>query len=188
MKGNSIRFATVCISSLLILPGLILLGKSYADDDALLIKSREVTAQFAAEMQSALQTAMATGGPIGAIDACKITAPDIAARLSAEHGVTVSRTSLRVRNPANTAEAWQMSVLESFEQSAPPAEYFERIGNNAARYMKPIPTGAICLNCHGTVLPPDIAAALDEAYPNDQARGYYLDDVRGAFSVVWPET
>ena len=165
----------------------LLAGSALGDDeDALLSKSREITASFAAEMQAALQTAMASGGPVGAIDACKVTAPGIAARLSAESGADVGRTSLRVRNPDNGADDRETEILVSFEESGGPAEHFERTENNGARYMKAIPTGAICLNCHGTVIPPDIASKLDEAYPDDQARDYYLGDVRGAFTVTWP--
>lgn len=134
----------------------------------------------------ALQEAMATGGPVAAIDACKVTAPQIAAGLSTDSGAIVSRTSLKVRNPGNAPAAWQSTVLEEFDGGNASTEFFERAGDGSARYMKAIPTGALCLNCHGTVLPPDIRAKLDEAYPTDAARGYYLGDIRGAFSVVWP--
>ena len=157
------------------------------DDDPLLARSREITAAFAGEMQMALQGAMASGGPVAAIGACKDTAPEIAARLSRESGATVSRTSLRVRNPANEPQAWQADVLRAFESDAATDEFFDRSGNNEARYMKAITTGALCLNCHGTVLAPDIRKKLDAAYPDDQARDYYLGDIRGAFSIVWPE-
>ena len=52
--------------------------------------------------------------------------------------------------------------------------------------MKAIPTGGICLTCHGTGLSPDIDAVLSQSYPHDLARGYEVGDVRGAFSVTWP--
>ena len=159
-------------------------ASAIAQDDPLLDKSRAVTAEFASRMQAALQQGMASGGPVAAIGACKDIAPDIAARLSAESGATVSRTSLKVRNRDNAAEAWQEDVLHEFE-SGDSEEFFERDGESGARYMKAIPTGGLCLNCHGTVLPPEVSARLQEAYPDDQAIGYYLGDIRGAFSVVW---
>ena len=158
-----------------------------ADEADTLRRSREITKQFAAEMQSALQGAMASGGPVAAIGVCKEIAPAIAARMSAETGAIVSRTSLKVRNPANTPEPWQATILQAFERGDVDDELFEHYGNNGSRYMKVIRTGAICLNCHGTVLAADVRQALDEVYPDDQARGYFLDDVRGAFSVVWPD-
>lgn len=157
-----------------------------ADEDALLTKSRNVVASFAAEMQTALQEAMAAGGPVAAIAVCKDVAPGIAERMSAETGATVGRTSLRLRNPANAPTDWQRDVLDEFDNGSRD-EFFERTGNNGARYMKTIKTGALCLNCHGTVLAPDVRRQLEDAYPDDQARGYYLDDVRGAFLVVWPD-
>lgn len=162
-------------------------GPATADEDELLAESRNVVASFAAEMQTALQEAMAAGGPVAAIAVCKDVAPGIAERMSAETGATVGRTSLQVRNPANTPSDWQRDVLADFDSGATD-EFFERTGNNAARYMKAITTGALCLNCHGTVLAPDVRRQLDDAYPDDQARGYYLDDVRGAFLVVWPDS
>jgi len=157
------------------------------DESALLLKSREITAQFATELQAALKQSMSSGGPLAAIGVCKDMAPQIAADLSRETGATVSRTSLRVRNTANTAEPWQAAVLREFDMAEEPAEHFEEFGENGARYMKPIRTGALCLTCHGSELSMDIRAKLDEAYPGDQARGYNIGDIRGAFSVVWPE-
>lgn len=157
-----------------------------AADDPRLVESRAVTAEFASRLQAALQDGMAAGGPVAAIGACKDLAPQIASTLSAEAGAAVSRTSSRVRNPQNRPTDWQADVLETFERDPAETEFFELRDDGSARYMKAIPTGALCLNCHGTVLAPDIRARLDEAYPDDQARGYYLGDLRGAFSVVWP--
>jgi len=157
------------------------------DESALLYKSREITTQFATELQTALQQSMASGGPLAAIGVCKEMAPQIAADLSRETGATVSRTSLRVRNKANTAEPWQATVLREFDRTDGPAEHFEELGENGTRYMKPIPTGALCLTCHGSELSMDIGAKLDEDYPGDLARGYNIGDIRGAFSVVWPD-
>lgn len=155
-------------------------------DEWLLVESRNIVELFGATLQSALQDAMASGGPVAAIDVCKHVAPEIAARISADTGAQVGRTSSRPRNPENQPQSWQRDVLETFENGSR-EEFFERTGNKGARYMRAIKAGAICLNCHGTALAPAIRAKLDEAYPDDQARGYYLDDLRGAFSVVWPD-
>jgi hypothetical protein len=164
------------------------LGSAGAQQDPLLDRSREVTAEFASRMQAALQQGMADVGPVGAIGVCKDIAPDIAEALSRESGATVSRTSLRVRNPQNAPDDWQEAALKRFEAADSPQEHFERTADGGARYLKAIPTGGLCLTCHGTVLAPEIETRLDEAYPEDKATGYYLGDIRGAFSVVWPGT
>jgi hypothetical protein len=52
--------------------------------------------------------------------------------------------------------------------------------------MRAIPTDALCLTCHGKTLAPDLAAAIARNYPGDQATGFELGQLRGAFSVTWP--
>lgn len=52
------------------------------------------------------------------------------------------------------------------------------------RFMKAIPTGEVCLKCHGTELAPGVAQALAGLYPEDRATGYSQGDIRGAFVVT----
>ena len=163
----------------------------YGNEDALLIESRDITAQFGAELKAALQDAMASGGPISAISVCRDLAPQIASQLSRESGAKVSRTSLRFRYPANAPEPWQAAILEEFESTATESrttEHFEHFGKNGARYLQAIPTGALCLSCHGVELPADVQDTLSREYPHDRARGYSVGDIRGAFTITWPDT
>ncbi|MFT6919058.1 MAG: hypothetical protein ACJA2G_001693 [Cognaticolwellia sp.] len=51
------------------------------------------------------------------------------------------------------------------------------------RYMKAIPTGGLCLACHGSKLADDVSSKVNELYPNDQATGFKLGDIRGAFTL-----
>lgn len=166
---------------------LLITNPANAEEDPLLVASRDTTAQFASRLQSALQEAMASGGPVAAITVCKDVAPQIASELSRQTGAKVSRTSLKYRNPGSAPESWQMDILGKFEGPDAPKEHFEKTGNNGARYMKAIPTGAPCLTCHGSELPEAVLKQLDEDYPHDRARGYELGDIRGAFSITWPD-
>jgi hypothetical protein len=52
--------------------------------------------------------------------------------------------------------------------------------------MKAIPTGEICLLCHGAVLAPGVADELTRRYPQDKARGYKPGEIRGAFTLSRP--
>jgi len=161
------------------------------DDDPRLEESREIVRDFAGRLQAALQSAMASGGPVKAIGVCKDIAPAIASELSRERGAAISRTSLRLRNPANLAREWQVEVLEDFDAhtatdpgAAP--EFFEIGPDGQFRYMQAIPTGGLCLACHGSAIPDEVQKLLNENYPHDRALGYEAGDIRGAFSVVWP--
>jgi len=51
------------------------------------------------------------------------------------------------------------------------------------RFMKAQGVEQVCLNCHAAKLKPEVEAALKENYPLDQARGYNLGQIRGAFSL-----
>ena len=59
-------------------------------------------------------------------------------------------------------------------------------GRKTFRYMKAISTAALCLNCHGETLSPEVAVKIKELYPNDQAHGFKDGDLRGAFTVAKP--
>ena len=50
--------------------------------------------------------------------------------------------------------------------------------------MKAIPTDGLCLQCHGTAIPAEVADKLAELYPHDKAVGYREGDIRGAFVVT----
>jgi hypothetical protein len=107
----------------------------------------------------------------------------------------VSRTALSLRNPANAPDELQRAILEQFVadlasgQLEPPLEAaveINRGGRIERRYMRAIPTDALCLTCHGTELAPEVKAAIAKAYPDDQATGFSAGQLRGAFSVIWP--
>ena len=109
--------------------------------------------------------------------------------------MTVGRTSLKVRNSTNADDDWELAVLKQFDarkaqgEPADKLEFFEVTdhgGQKTFRYMKAIPTAALCLNCHGETLSPEVDAKLKELYPNDQARGYKEGDLRGAFTLAKP--
>jgi hypothetical protein len=50
--------------------------------------------------------------------------------------------------------------------------------------MKAIPTGGLCLACHGETIDPAVAGKIAELYPEDKATGFREGDLRGAFVVI----
>lgn len=158
--------------------------------------SLAVIKQFGGSLKAELQGAMKASGPIGAIEVCSEKAPAIAARHGEETGWDIGRTSLKYRNPDNAPDDWERAVLRSFEERKAAgedvakmvhAEFTEQEGRKVFRYMKAIPTGEVCLNCHGgDTVKPEVAAKLAESYPDDKARGFAVGDIRGAFTIVQP--
>ena len=186
------------IKSLLITVVLMFAGTVFADDTTQqrIADSRAVAKQFGATLKTELITAMQAGGPIAAIDVCNKTAPAIAHSISTEKGWQVGRTSLKVRNPGNTADDWERAVLRRFEASKAQGtdpntlEYSETVQTAKGaefRYMKAIPMGQPCLACHGATLAPEISKKLGALYPEDQATGFKAGDIRGAFTITQPQ-
>jgi hypothetical protein len=132
---------------------------------------------------------------VNAIEVCNTKAPAIAADISRKQGWKVARTSLKLRNPENAPDVWEAKVLKEFEarkaKGEDPAqmEYAEIIKEKQEfRYMKTIgiPANAPCLTCHGDKIDPAVSARLKTLYPQYQATGYKLGDVRGAFTITQP--
>lgn len=173
-----------------------LIARAGNDMDARIKASRTVIKAFAGSLQAELKGAMKASGPLGAIQACNGKAPVIAAEQSTQTGWDVGRTSLKYRNPENAPDEWESAVMQSFEARRAAgedpakldyAEYVNQDGKRVFRYMKAIPTGEVCLNCHGgDSVKPDVEAELAHLYPGDKARGFRVGDIRGAFTIIQP--
>ena len=59
-------------------------------------------------------------------------------------------------------------------------------GKPVFRYMKAIPTQKPCLTCHGPNVSEPLGKTIAEFYPDDQATGFSLGELRGAFTIVQP--
>ena len=144
-----------------------------------------VAAELMKRLGGQLKGALQTGGPVAAIAVCQQTAlPLTEASGAAFEGVTIRRTTLKPRNPANAPDALDREVLDRFAGEAGLASVIEWEAETA-RYYQPLAIQEICLKCHGdpATFPEPLVKALAEAYPEDQAIGYELNDLRGVIRV-----
>ncbi len=168
-------------------------GSVVADShDSMVADARGVVKQFFGSLKGELEQGMKAGGPVAAISVCNVKAPMIAEETGNKSGWQVARTSLKLRNPGNKPDAWELKVLNEFETRKAAGEDVTKMehtevmtlnGKKTFRYMKAIPTAKLCLNCHGMDIKPEVAQSLDELYPEDKARGYKAGDIRGAFTL-----
>lgn len=152
---------------------------------------RQAATQLGKTLKSELMGAMQSGGPMAAVEVCNSRAPAIAAEISEQHGFEIYRTSLKPRQ--TVGDDWENKVMAEFDkrlaggESVKQLEFAEVVkvdGKPTFRYMKAIPVGPPCLVCHGEPVADPIAAKIEGLYPNDQAVGYQLGQLRGAFSVL----
>ncbi len=168
--------------------------------DASLVQStRGIAGELLGQLGQKLKAAMSTDGPVAAVSVCKESAPAIARQLSIANDAKVTRVGTRVRNQnMGVPNAWQKEALTQFEarlsqgEKAADIEYWQVAdnghGKSELRYAKAIAIQPQCLSCHGSAQ--DIAAPLTEKlrieYPNDQATGYSVGQLRGAVVVTRP--
>lgn len=160
----------------------------------ILSQGNKASAALFGELGPKLKAAMQSGGPEKALTVCKEVAQtntlDVSNTFS---GLALTRVSLQSRNPENQADEFDKKKLQQWEnqlgqgQSLPDPVVLLK-DDTTAVYYKPILAEAICLNCHGdpAQFPAGLQKKLTELYPKDQATGYKLGDLRGAFRAEFP--
>ncbi|MBI4968671.1 MAG: DUF3365 domain-containing protein [Rhodospirillales bacterium] len=179
----------------LILPLLLLAATptpaAEPDADALKAEAGAVIKDFFDTLRGELFGAMQSGGPLTALAVCTEKAPALA-KAKSTGGWTVARTTLRTRNPGNAPDAWEKAALDDFAKRHAAGEELGKLvkaeivtenGQQTFRFLKAIGTDGPCLNCHGAELKPEVAARIDQLYPQDKAKGYKEGDFRGAFTL-----
>jgi len=154
-------------------------------------QSKDVVKEFGGLLKGKLQSAMKAGGPINALSVCKEQAPLIAKQLSEKYGWDIHRTSLKPR--ATKPDAWETQIMQGFEKQHADGDGFKYLFSQdivavndkpAFRFMQAIETKGVCLACHGENIAPEVVDKIAQLYPDDQATGFKLGDIRGAFSVI----
>jgi hypothetical protein len=166
-----------------------------ADDEmaALVEEAKGLMMSFGDKLKAELMAGVQAGGPVNAIGVCKDVAPEIAAASSESSGWSVGRSSHRLRNPNNAPDEFTAAAIADFvareaagekADTLSAAAIVEEDGKRVFHIVKAIPTGDLCVNCHGgDNVTPEVVAALAQAYPDDQARGFSVGQMRGVFTL-----
>ena len=149
-------------------------------------KTRALAAKAALfeRLSGRLVQAMSNGGPAAAIEVCSKEAASIASEVGAEQGVRIGRTSFKLRNTSNRPPEWAESLVESRTEEA---QFLDLPDGHFGAFL-PIRIMPQCLNCHGPVdqIDAEVLARLESLYPDDQATGFAIDDLRGWFWIEVP--
>jgi hypothetical protein len=161
-------------------------------------QSRKVSGELIRQIGGEMRKEVEATGPMRAVMVCKYTAPEVASSLSRMNGMRVTRVSLKARNPAlGFPDPWEQNVLMEFDRRAARGEKAEAIEHAEVvaeptgrylRYMKAIPTGKVCLACHGPAeqISDAVKAQIANEYPHDSAVGFVEGSIRGAVSIKKP--
>lgn len=154
-------------------------------------EAKKLTQAFATELKTTLMAAVAKGGLTAGVEVCKDKAPEIEAKYST-HGWQIGRTSLKTRNSQNTPTIDEIAILQDFAKRLASGESEKTVSysdfnaqNGEYQFMKAIPTGQVCLACHGENISDELKAKIKAHYPQDSATGFKLGELRGAFKVKY---
>lgn len=144
------------------------------------------------QLNTTLQAHIELGGLKRGVNGCDAVARNMTIQGS-NIGWRLERTSLKVRNPANKPSNWEQTQLQSFQRDFEAGKDISQLkveqmssygpGKVLYRYMRAIEAEAICMNCHGAKLSDTVQGHLDAQYPEDQAKGYQIGDLMGAFTL-----
>ena len=132
--------------------------KGLSEEEAL-DESRKVTMSLVKATKKTLKSFIGEGDFLKAVKGCSEEAPSIAQKYTDQTGYYVRRVSLKYRNPDDIPDQYEKGVLEKFdslrEEGKMVVEHedyrvVEEGGNKYLRYMKPLITKKLCLNCHGS--------------------------------------
>ncbi|MEO0423208.1 MAG: DUF3365 domain-containing protein [Pseudomonadota bacterium] len=158
-------------------------------------EARRLAKSFSSRLQGELQAALSASEPQNAVANCRLVAPAKANELTEQHGWSVARTALRVRNPRNAPTLRERAVLLDFQRRAAAGEHLSAMEHIAivedgglpyVHYMRAITTGGVCLTCHGESIDDPVREAIAALYPADAATGFTPGSLRGAFTFVRP--
>ncbi len=149
----------------------------------------EVSGQAQSALLSHVSGAMKEGGTLYAVEFCNLEASEITDSLNNLYNCTISRVSDKNRNPQNALSTDTEKQLWEYFLSVQETEMIHDtvvMEGNQAVYYKPILTAMqACLQCHGPKeeIDPATYTKIRELYPEDEATGYGLNELRGLWKI-----
>ena len=140
-----------------------------------------------------LMKSIAKGGPSYAVEFCNVQALPITDSMSNHFNASIKRVSDRPRNPNNSANSIELEVIEKYKGLLASKEEIQPVvkeEEGGTRFYYPIKTNGMCLKCHGNAfsnINSKTLAKIDALYPEDKARGYGENQIRGIWSILFEE-
>ena len=143
-------------------------------------------------LRNSLQTAISQSGFEGAVPYCQTAAYSLT-NIYASDSVTIRRTALKYRNPANKPDTSEERILKIFaslkeqgiiNDSIKPIT--EESKNGEVHFYKPIMLQQMCASCHGSKskdIHPSVWKATNALYPLDMAHDFKTGDLRGMWHI-----
>lgn len=133
-------------------------------------------------------------GVKAALAFCNAKAYSLTDSMAIKYQAHIKRVSDRARNPDNKANSQELKHINTFKKVVANGDKITPIleqKEDSVAFYYPIVTNNMCLKCHGSPtsdIEPQITSFLSELYPEDQATGYRINEVRGIWSIKFANT
>jgi hypothetical protein len=139
---------------------------------------------------STLKSKIQQAGIPEALEYCNLNAYPLVDSMQMKYHAIIRRASMDTRNPLDKPAEDEKIIIEDYQSNLKEGktpEIYVKVKENEVHYARPILlTDAVCLKCHGTVgenISPEHYRIIQNLYPEDQATGHSLGDLRGIWSV-----
>jgi hypothetical protein len=159
------------------------------DTDALIARGQSITAQAFGLLSSNLLSAIQQSGVSNALPFCSAMAIPLTSLMADTNEVTLRRVSHRPRNPANRASSRELELIENYQSTLAAGGRPQPLllTNDTITFYAPIViTNSLCLQCHGQPgrdIAPENLEVIRRLYPNDEATGFGVGDIRGLWRI-----
>jgi len=169
-------------------------GVSAEIQKAAVQRGKAIVAETFSLLSSNLQSAIQQSGVSNALPFCSLAASPLTAGMASKHRVSIRRVTHKPRNPAGRADATELAVLKRFETAIAgtklPSPLVIKLTANTVTFFDPIVlNNELCLKCHGEPgadISAENTAVIQRLYPRDEATGFKLGDLRGAWRIDFP--
>ena len=128
-------------------------------------------------------------GTLEALEFCNVKAYPLTDSMAVVHNASIKRVSDKPRNQKNKANSEELEYIKTFKTLVASEKEISPIVKETeddVHVYYPIVTNTMCLQCHGkpeTNIKTNVLKTLTLLYPEDKAKGYSENQVRGIWNV-----
>lgn len=164
-------------------------------EETMLLQGQNLAVESMKVFKANLSQALADSGVMGAIPFCKGAAQGITEEMSQEEGVSIRRTSHKVRNLKNAPDGIDKLMADYFNNFIEANKELKPVlipMNERKQYRGyyPILMQGMCASCHGVVekeITPETYDLILKQYPTDQAVNFFQGSLRGMWVVTFDQ-
>lgn len=130
-------------------------------------------------------------GTVEAVKFCNERAYPLTDSMARVHNAKIKRVSDKPRNQDNRANVKELAHILTFKKQVQDNKEINPIvefQGDEVNFYYPIITNSMCLQCHGKQngdIQPQTLQTLSKLYPEDEATGYDVNQVRGIWSITF---